>query len=525
MILPNIPDEMETKKKSKVVYDCNKCGLLGKPLPIYGNQESGLVFLGEAPGAEEVVQGIPFIGKSGQYLRSTIRRLGKIKLEKDAATINACSCRPPGNKISDTYLRCCRSKLIENLNQLKPKLVIALGESAINSIMDLLGSKESIGKMRNRLIPCHEFNCMIYATFHPAYVLRKDGTTDNNLSYAFERDIKKILQLWEDKLHSRPNIKLLLKQRNLAEGIKINQIKTQDQLLTVVDKIYDYGKFAFDYEASNLKPFDSYFKIASLCFAIEKDAYVVYLPEYEGKINKLKQIVVEDLLNNPDILTIIQNAKYEELCTRYWIKNNDFDIERSESGQVIRNTFDTMLATHTVDERRGCTSLDFQNLVRFGMKPYNDKVKKYLAAGKDEKQNKVFECNPQDLIYYTGMDGISTYANWKVLDGKLLNEGKFRECYQSLLEGHEAFANMTETGIPMNEDTLCELDEFFDDKSEEIEERIYDLPEVVSYMEGTPAPKIIVKKIIKKDPAKLVKQKLQVSEPKEIKRTITLRSK
>jgi len=507
MILPNIPDEIETKKKGKaVVYDCNKCGLSGKPLPIYGNQKSGLVFIGKFPGADEIVQEIPFIGKSGQYLRSTIRRIGKISLEKDAAVINAVGCRPSGNKMSDTYLRCCRSKLIENLNQLKPKLIIALGESAINSVMDLLGSKESIGKMRNRIIPCYEFDCIVYATYHPAAILRQE-----QLAYAFERDMKRILDLWHSKFHSRANVKLVLKDRDILKDSSIKQIKKESQLLELVDIIYNHGKFAYDYETTNLKPFDDYFKIASLAFGIGNQSWVIYLPEYEGKLSRLKEIVVDDLLSNPKILKIIQNAKYEELCTRYWIGNRT-KIERSESGQVIQNTFDTMLATHVVDERGGCTSLDFQNLVRFGVKPYSNKVKQFLTMDKDEKQNKVFECNPQDLIEYTGKDVLTTYANYEVLDKKLLNEGKFRWCYEFLLKGHEAFANMTEFGIPVNENTLWELDELFNKKQGKIRNQIFDLPEVKDYLNLLQ---------VKPKTLKIQKQILQVKD--ELKRTITLR--
>jgi uracil-DNA glycosylase len=512
MILPSIPEEIKPKKKGKaVVYDCNKCGLSKKPLEIHGNQKSGLVFLGEAPGAEEMVQGIPFIGKSGQYLRSTVRRIGKISLEKDSAVINAVGCRPPGNKMSDTYLRCCRSKLIENLKQLKPKLIIALGDSAINSVMDLLGSKESIGKMRNRIIPCYEFDCIVYATFHPAGVLRKDFSTDSNLSYAFEKDIRKILDLWHSKLHSRPNVKLLLKDRDILKDSSINEIKTIKELRELRDKIQWYKKFSYDYETTNLKPFDNYFKVASVAFGLpDKTAYVIYLPHWKDSKLEL-EATINNLLSDPDILKIIQNAKYEELCTRYWIGDRT-KVERSESGQVIQNTFDTMLATHVVDERRGCTSLDFQNLVRFGIKPYSSKVKQYLSMDKDEKQNKVFECNPQDLIEYTGLDVITTYANYEVLDGKLLNEGKFRWCYEFLLQGHEAFANMTEFGVPVNEDVLWELDELFNRKQGEIRNQIFDLPEVKSYLNPLQAESKTLK---------IKKQILQVK--KELKRTITLR--
>lgn len=486
------PIPEEKKKSSKVVYDCAKCGLntncITPKMKPYGNMDSKLVILGEAPGRTEDEKGIPFCGDSGDILRSEFRK-NKISVKNHTIVLNAVSCRPPGNKISDTYLRCCRPILKERLHQIKPNLIICFGESAINSILNLFGEKEGITKLRNRLIPSYEFNCMVYATYHPAALMYNRSTT-----YSFEKDVERIVSIWNRFLHRRKEVNKTLQNRQVLKDITIREIKSSEELLKVAEILSVDKKFAFDYETTNVKPYDDNFEIWCLTLSTKKNAWTAYVPDIVD-LNKFKEVLIK-LLNDKSYLKIIQNAKFEELATKHWfyhhsLLSRDFtnyiqfpwDVTLGKQGQIIRNTFDTMLATHTVDERGGCTSLDFQNLVRFGIPKYSNKVAKYLKAEKGEKKNKIHLCPKEDLIQYCSLDGITTFNQYIILD-KMLNEGNLRWCYEFLLEGHELFAEMTWNGFPVSETNLEKIEKNIDRHRENVYNKIMNLQEVKDFLKG-----------------------------------------
>jgi DNA polymerase I-like protein with 3'-5' exonuclease and polymerase domains len=143
-----------------------------------------------------------------------------------------------------------------------------------------------------------------------------------------------------------------------------------------------------------------------------------------------------------------------------------------------------MLATHVIDERRGCTSLDFQNITRFGIPPYSETIKSYLQKkNKDDKQNHIREAPYDDLIQYAGLDVITTYYNWKFLDEIIIPNSyeKARENYKFIHDGHRLFANMTHRGVKAGINELNELEETFKDNIQDVLERISNLPEFIEY--------------------------------------------
>ena len=186
---------------------------------------------------------------------------------------------------------------------------------------------------------------------------------------------------------------------------------------------------------------------------------------------------MQQLLLNDNIKKIIQNSKFEDLCSRYY-----FNID------YIHNTECTMLATHVIDERRGCTSLDFQNLMRFGIPAYNAKVKSFLKIKEIEdqiiKQNRIREIKKEDLIQYGGLDVITTFNNWKLLE-KILPQKypKAVENYEFLKSGHWAFANMSQRGIGINTVEQERLIDFFGIEMEKILEKILAIPEFAEFNE------------------------------------------
>jgi DNA polymerase len=126
-----------------------------------------LVFMGEAPGADEDRQGEPFVGRAGQLLTDIITKGMKIRRE-DVYILNTIKCRPPGNRAPlPQEAANCREYLEQQLAIILPEFICCLGAVAAQN---LLGSSASIGQLRGRF---HDFqDIKVLCTYHPAYVLR-----------------------------------------------------------------------------------------------------------------------------------------------------------------------------------------------------------------------------------------------------------------------------------------------------------------------------------------------------------------
>jgi uracil-DNA glycosylase family 4 len=132
-----------------------------------GNPESRLVFVGEAPGAEEDRQGIPFVGRAGQLLTDIITKGMGLRRE-DVYICNVIKCRPPENRTpTPTEVANCRDFLDEQLAIIRPEFICCLGSVAAQRI---LGTKQSMTRLRGQVIPFGRVK--VVCTYHPAYLLR-----------------------------------------------------------------------------------------------------------------------------------------------------------------------------------------------------------------------------------------------------------------------------------------------------------------------------------------------------------------
>jgi DNA polymerase len=136
-----------------------------------GSHTADLMFVGEAPGAEEDRQGRPFVGKAGQLLTKIVEAMGFVRSEVYIA--NVLKCRPPGNRDpSPEEVASCLPALKAQIRLIDPKVVVALGRHAVSSLIDLRAG-QGITKIRGTLF---EFEGRpLMPTFHPAYLLRNPG--------------------------------------------------------------------------------------------------------------------------------------------------------------------------------------------------------------------------------------------------------------------------------------------------------------------------------------------------------------
>jgi len=162
--------------------DCTRCKLhkQGRKQIVFGvgNPRADLMFVGEGPGADEDIQGEPFVGRAGQLLNNMIKAMG-IRRE-DVYIANVVKCRPPGNRTPERdECETCSPFLMRQIAVVKPKVVVALGAVASKS---LLAMNSSMSELRGRFydfIPAGARSSdptwqgtKLAVTYHPAYLLR-----------------------------------------------------------------------------------------------------------------------------------------------------------------------------------------------------------------------------------------------------------------------------------------------------------------------------------------------------------------
>jgi uracil-DNA glycosylase family 4 len=156
------------------IGDCTRCKLhtLGRQQVVFGvgNPEAEIMFVGEGPGADEDVQGIPFVGKAGQLLTKMIE--GGMGIRRDEVYIaNVVKCRPPGNRNPEPdEIATCQPFLFRQIEAVKPRVIIALGKFAAQT---LLQTDTPISRLRGRAYDYR--GTTLIPTFHPSFLLRSPG--------------------------------------------------------------------------------------------------------------------------------------------------------------------------------------------------------------------------------------------------------------------------------------------------------------------------------------------------------------
>jgi len=178
-----------------IVSTCERCELCRtRKQTVFGegNFQPQIVFVGEAPGADEDEQGRPFVGRAGELLTDIIVKGMKIPRE-DVYICNVLKCRPPGNATPNPeQIAQCEPYLRKQIALLRPRVIIALGKTAAQT---LLKSEDSMGRMRGTW---HEYEGIpLRATYHPSYLLRKPE--DKRLVW---EDIKEVLRFLSESPQS-----------------------------------------------------------------------------------------------------------------------------------------------------------------------------------------------------------------------------------------------------------------------------------------------------------------------------------
>lgn len=152
------------------IHACRACPLCEhrhQAVPGVGDHQADWLFIGEGPGAEEDVQGEPFVGQAGKLLDAMLAAID-LKRGNRVYIANAVKCRPPGNRTPEAAeMAACKPFLLEQIALIQPKLIVLLGKAAMHAVM---ADDRALSAMRGRL---HQFQGIpVVITYHPAYLLR-----------------------------------------------------------------------------------------------------------------------------------------------------------------------------------------------------------------------------------------------------------------------------------------------------------------------------------------------------------------
>ena len=382
MIMKIKPFFSEEELEDVQLPACTSCGLFkscqSPKMRATGKGRLGILVVAEAPGRTEDEQGVQLVGEAGQLLRDTLTSVG-VDLDEDCWKTNAICCRPAGNRTpTKKEIKCCNPNLLETIRETQPKVIILLGGAALDSFLlnRFAGASDGIMKWRGFVIPDQKSEAWVIPAFHPSFILRNRGIkTIENL---FKNDIAKAVKCSGRKFKK--------------EGeYKINIMTSESN----INFPFSNSLLAFDYETTGLKPYRKGHEIVCCGFSIkENEAWVFEFDDMTGFAEGWWQSVLKD----KHIKKTSHNLKFEHI----WGKG-------VLGVDTVSWVWDSMIASHIIDNRRKITSLKFQAYINFGQADYSSHIDKYLKSDTAVGFNKIHDAPREELLQYCGMDALLQY--------------------------------------------------------------------------------------------------------------------
>lgn len=371
----------------KLYRDCNS-----PRMEAHGEGRKGILIIAEAPGSKEDKEGVQMIGEAGQYLRRRLRARG-IDLDRDCIKINAISCHPGtekgGTKTPTPFeIECCRPRVWKVIEEVKPHIIILLGTSAVQSFLQHRWKKDlgGIDKWRGWTIPDRDVQAWVCPMVHPSYVLWNEKNPA--VETAFNNDLSRALRLLDKPF-----------PQFMSETSCVEIIEDRRQLESILNNIEAFKiPFAFDYEATGLKPHAEGHRIVTMSIAMGENQAIAFDMPGGGRLRQL----LRDIMADGRILKMAHGIKFEDNWTNIRLPS-----------PVNGWHWCSMLAAHVLDNRSGITGLKFQTYIRFGLLDYSSHISPYLESSEEEKKkyggngfNRIFECPRKDLLIYNGIDSL-----------------------------------------------------------------------------------------------------------------------
>lgn len=408
----------------------------------YGTAD-GLMVLGEAPGAQEVVRGEPFVGQSGKILRAVLASAGA---EPDDLYItNSVLCRPPGNATPGVdQIQACAERLVHEVGIVRPTKILTVGAVGLTAALHA-DRPVPITKWRGRGFWTTWGTTKIYtvATYHPAAVLR-----DPELFRDFARDVQKWLS--NDRPQREPIVDELIckNEKQALEGI--------DLLLDSADNTI----ISCDLETTGKNSYED--TVMTWGFGTVYDWNRTLLDKSEGS-DGMALILPNRVLDSSRVRrALLQLVKGDSFKGKLAFQNMKFDRKflNYEYEEFLRlsNSVDTMLLSYILDERPASGrfkvhGLKAQARVRYDAEDYEINFDKFFKQSPEEQERQM----PQ-VYSYQSLDLYYTCRLAYDLEKEVDAQPKLRKVVdQLLIPATQAFLEMEMRGVQLDIDYLNEL--------------------------------------------------------------------
>jgi len=428
-----------------------------------------VLFVGEAPGAVEDGQGIPFRGKSGKILRSSVETTAELA-PGDYACSNVLGCRPPRNRDPrKTEVRCCAHELAREIELRDPKLIVVLGNHSLELLTGQTGITTLAGHFLKGTHPAWK-NKDVLACLHPAYVLRFDFMLEKFLD---------TISLAGDYVRGD--------YTPLPGYGEYHVLTTLDAVRELVEVLLASEKITFDTETGSLTPFQQKFP-PLLCFSFSHEPQVGYTVPFDHTdspwcVGGEKEHEREDLiailrdLFESNVPKVAQNEKFDRQ-----------HIRKALGGCEIRALLrDTMLTHLVIDERRGTHGLKRLAFVYTGMGGYERPLERYIANHPEANPDKggSYANIPGKVLFpYAGMDADVTLRcdDGMLAEKEYTSNERLRTMANTFLPRlSETLADLEYAGAKIDRKKVAELDVEYTGKMAEQITCIRALPEVKQY--------------------------------------------
>ncbi len=464
------PKSRQLSMDSLFAMGCKACplnkakGLKHPKMEATGAEKPLLYFIGEAPGEDEDKAGKQFIGKSGQLLRKYVHK----DFIREARWNNSINCHPPKNRDpSPAELACCRPRILKDIEESEPKLIVAFGKYAMQWFID----EEKITAWRGHLIPIKvgKHSCWLLPTFHPSFVgrtQRKNPRTRKPIPSDQERFFSRDLDLVQEIVDDLPTPHIP-DEDEIKCDIDIIYGKRGWQDVKKIEKVLKrYGNLplvAWDYETASdepankdrkTKPYGKNARILCVAVGTDEDTTSIAFDHREAKWTdsqrkRVKELWVKFLFSKAQ--KIAQNLFFELEWTIYL-----FGLETARAA----TWHDTMAQAYVLGHQRGTTNLDALTLINFGFR-----LKSYSDLNMGDLDHEPIE----EVLTYNAMDTKWEYAAFVEQHQRIVDED-LEHSYIQQVRRTPVLALKSYFGMLIDFDAITEFDRKYTPRIEKLED-------------------------------------------------------
>jgi len=401
-------------------------------LDVRGEGKKRILIVTDAPNKMEDIRGEYLLGSEGKFLKDQLKEQGII--EKDYWIIGAVRCRAIKNNKdrvpTNKEIQHCREYLLKTIKELKPKIIILLGDIPIYSFIASKWKKKlgTINKWRGYAIPDREAQAWILPIFHPSKVIEAEKSPVTKV--VWKQDIQNIVRYIK---------KPFPKFRDEKKEVIITK-DTKDIIRQIRKTIKEAPKLlSFDYETTGLKPHKEGHDIVCCSYTTENGT--ISFP-----INKKVKPYLKKLLESK-VPKTAHNLKFENL----------WSLVRVDA-KVKNWKWCSQTASHVLDGRGGISGLKFQTYLHFGIADYDSNMESFIKGDDDKDSNsfnRMKEAPLDEVLLYCGLDSLFGYR-LTLLQMKAVEKEGVSRAYTLFHKGLLVFAKMEHTGFLVNK-KYCQI--------------------------------------------------------------------